>query len=358
MDVSSLSPRRRAVRRRLCVAISVATLCTGATACGSQTLDPNPGQASQAESLIEQAIHDIDTQPGQWQQVLQNTLGQLKSVDAVIEGQVSDLVNSAVGQAQSATLCVSDYFGSRVTQGLQQIVHDIDAKKPAPTPTPVVCDTNPSTAVVAGTTKLVTYYGYNLKTFSQQAPFQAVLKYGDGQVVESSFGHIDVVSPYEIEVEFQATDFSALDRARGPEVQLNWQNSTVGTYGQASSTLPVVLPAPPQHGVDQIEVQAHVPPGAILGGRDCRDFSQSYPIDTGQHLGAAIDRSQGDPGTPGVHQASDRNNIQANKTLTGFSILPDSDTEITVKGNMCGAANDGPGAVFDRVYDVYWVAPA
>lgn len=358
MAVSPISSKARRLRRRVCVTLSAATIAAGATACGPQPLDPNPGQTSQAESLVEQAIQAIGAQPGQWQQVLQNTVGQLKSLDADLEQRVNGVLNNAIGQAQSATLCVSGYFGSRVREDLQQVVHDIDPKKPAPTLTPVVCETNPPTSIVPGTTKLVTYYGYDLNVYNKEAPFQAVLKYSNGQVVASSFGHVDLVSPYEIEVEFQAADFSALDRTRGPELQLSWQSGAVGAYGQVSSTLPVVLPAPAQHGVDQIEVRAHVAPGPILGGANCQDFSQSYPIDTGQHIGVVIDRSQGDTGTPGVHQAFDHNNIQANKTLTGFEVLPDSDTQITVKGNMCGAGNQGPGAVFDRMYDVYWVGSA
>ena len=355
MTISRSSPRRRRLRRRVGLTLSAAMLAVAPAACGSN--DPTGNQTSEAEGIVEQAIGAIQNQPGQWQQVLENTIGQLKTVDADIEQRVNSIVTNAVGQSQSAGLCVSDFFGNRVKEDLQQVVHDIDPKKPAPTYAPVICETDPSTSITPSTTQLVTYYGYNLNNYNQQSPFKAVLKYNDGQVVVSPFGHVDVVSQYKIEVEFQAADFSALDRTRGPELQLSWQNAAVGGYGQASSTLPVVLPAPEQHGIDRIELSAHVPPAGILGGKNCQDFSKSYTIDTGQHAGAVIDRSLGDPGTPGIHQEWSHDNVQGDKTLTKYNALPDSDTQITISGNMCGAANAGPGAIFDRMYDIYWVAP-
>lgn len=70
-----------------------------------------------------------------------------------------------------------------------------------------------------------------------------------------------------------------------------------------------------------------------------------------------IDRSQGDPGHPGISEISNDSNRQANDTLRSYNYQPVGDHAVSFTGRICGAGLWGPGAIFQRTYRVYLIQP-
>jgi hypothetical protein len=307
-------------------------------------------------SILENAVTSIDATPGRFQDALLTAINKLQQNNSDLLDKVQSIYNGAVGQAQAATMCTASYFGLQIKDQLAALLHQIDSEKPAPTLHPTVCDTNPSTSVVAGTNLLVTYYGYDFDVFNTASPFYASVQYSDGPVVTSNFGHISIVSPYEVVLEFQAADFSGLDRSRGPQLVLSWNSSAVKGYETASSKLPIVIPKPaePILGSEQFEVQAHADSGWFSGG--CVPVDASRSIDTGTTGNIRIDRSRGDPGHPGISETTVKDNNQSKKSLRGYNYYASSSKDMAIKGTICGASALGPGAIFDRVYTVYTIS--
>jgi hypothetical protein len=344
--------------------LACAILVPGVASCGNGTGGGGGGASGGSTNLAEieddlqQAIIAIEEQPASWQTVLSNTTSQLTSLSTTLTKQVQDLVTNTVGQAQSATQCELAYFGDRVVSNLQQILHDIDSNKPAPNLVPVVCDTTPSTVITAGTDKYVTYFGYDFNTFAAESPFEATLKYSnDGAVVTSNFGHVDVVSPFEVEVEFQSADLTALDPSRGPELQLTWEGGNVSTYKTAASNLPIIVPVKPKLGSVTVRIQEHAPPGLVA--QNCQKFDDVRTISAGVDGKTMIDQSHGDPGTPGIHLDSTQthDNAQEGITIRGYNARVVNNTQVEISWTMCGAGFDGPGADFDQTYDIYTIDP-
>src|SRR5262249_14221788 len=135
--------------------------------------------------------------------------------------QVSAVYTGALGQTESASLCGVDFFANRVTERLQGIRHNLFPQYPAPLIVPVVCITSPKDRVTPGTDQEVTYYGYDFNVFQASKPFTADIEYG-GNVAVPSFGTISVTSNYQVELEFQAFNWSSVSPARGPQMFLRW----------------------------------------------------------------------------------------------------------------------------------------
>ena len=307
------------------------------------------------EAIIQQAIDSIDAAPGQFQGTLLTAINQLQQNNSNLLNQVQSLYNDAVGQAQAATMCTVDYFGVQVKDGLATLLHQIDSKKPAPTLHPTVCETNPSTSVVAGTNLLVAYYGYDFDVFNTDSPFDASVQYGDKQLAIPHFGHISIVSPYKVVLEFQAADFSGLDRTKGPKLVLNWNSSTVKGYKSASSALPIIIPTPPQPvlGSEQFEIQAHADSGWKSGG--CAPIDATRYINSGTTGNIRIDTSRGDVGHPGISETAVNDNKQSQNSLRAYNYFASSPTSLSITGQICGANWDRDGAQFDRIYTVYTI---
>jgi hypothetical protein len=299
----------------------------------------------EAEQIVQQAIDELNRQPSEWSQTMQNTIDNLKKSGSDLLNQIQDLYNSSIGQAENITFCTADFIGHRVSEQMQKILHKIDSTKPEPALWPVICHTNPPEKITAGTTTVLVLYGYNLKDFARQATYQARLEYANGDVITPNFGHINLVSDYQIEDEFQAADFTNLDRTRGPRLALTWMTSNVRTDGSGvSSALPIILPAPPRTSHEDFTVNVHAD-----------NFGQCKTIDYPYRLsgGWTIDRTKGDPDHPGISQIRDDSNQQAKDTLRGDNYQPESDDSLRVTGTICGSKGWGAGAIFNRTYRVF-----
>jgi len=107
------------------------------------------GVDTQTRQILERAITEIGNQPQRWETTLKSSIDELGRVGTQtakdVLAEVSSVYNNALGQTLSATFCGFDFFGLRIQQKLQAILHKINPNAPAPTITPVVCTTNPQT---------------------------------------------------------------------------------------------------------------------------------------------------------------------------------------------------------------------
>jgi hypothetical protein len=318
--------------------------------------------ASRAADIVQHAIDAINQAPANWQTELANAEKTATHNGLDVANQIHDLAVDTIAQAGHAVLCVADFFGQRATELLQHIGHSIvPSRFDEPVLQPWICGTNPSQNVDAGKTKLVSYYGYNLRFFAQQANYTARIVYDDNSDAVPSKGlQVDVSTDYQLSVEFQAVDFSSIDRSRHPTLQLDWSARKV----QGSSRLAVILPPAVTwvYAFEDFVVNFHVSPNGFLNpDNNCKtiesvDGSGAWNFQiTG---GWTIDRSKGDTGHGGIVEVSDASNRQAKETLRGYNYQPSSDTVVQITGTTCGAHNAGDGAIFRRTYRVYKMRPA
>lgn len=111
-------------------------------------------------------------------------------------------------------MCTSAIFGQRVGEGLQSLLHRLDPSKPAPALRPIVCFTSPLVAVEAGRDRTVTYYGYDFTAYAKASTFRAYVSYDGDALAMADVGHVSVTTSYQLTLDIQAVDFTAMDRAR------------------------------------------------------------------------------------------------------------------------------------------------
>ena len=136
------------------VAITVAILlCAFAVAgCGH----PN---GESAEQIVENELAQLQQDYDGFPQILTQTANQLEAIGSSYTADVNSLVNNLNTQISDFSYCTADFFGQRAAEGLAQILHEIDSKKPAPDPIPHVCRTDPLASITTATTHEVVFYG-------------------------------------------------------------------------------------------------------------------------------------------------------------------------------------------------------
>lgn len=306
-------------------------------------------EVERAVDNITTAIDVIAQAPTQWEQTLRGLIDDLSDLESDVVDDVEFLLTSAVGQAENAVMCTTDFFGHRVEESLASIRHDLDDSYAEPEIVPVVCAANPSDKVTPGRDAQVVYYGYDFDRFADRGDFTARLQYGDGTVVEEPFGHWYRTTNYQMGVEFQAADFSAVDRTRHPELVLAWQNRDVQVDTSGSATLPVIFNQPPplEYGVERFEVQFHV---GSEWSTHCAPRTEDY------RLGGdwRVDRSRGDDSHLGLHEVRlDLNAPGRNVRAYNYKIV--DDTQVRVTAELCAEPRYGAGALLHGWYDVYTV---
>ncbi len=120
------------------------------------------------------------------------------------------------------------------------------------------------------------------------------------------------------------------------------------------STIDVAAPPPPaqEEGAEYFIVSAHASAG--LGFADATDIDFTYMIRDGWN----IDRSRGDPGHEGIHEAGVNDNQQSKDTLRAYNYQPEGSTLVRVTGRIWGSDTVGSGAIFERIYRVNTIRTA
>ena len=208
------------------------------------------GVDTQTRQILQRAIDEIGNQPARWESTLKNSIDELGRVGTQtaknVLREVSSVYNNALGQTLSATFCGVDFFGRRIQQKLQAILHTINSDSPAPTFVPVVCTINPNTQIEPGKTSLITYTGYDFIEFNKTNTFTADLVYGSGEMVKHNVGFITIQHNYQFELSLDSVDWAQLnlDRTRGPKIVIKWGDADVARKEGNQSELPIVMGPP------------------------------------------------------------------------------------------------------------------
>ena len=208
------------------------------------------GVDTQTRQILQGAIDELGKQPDRWQSTLTNSIDELGRVGTQtakdVLAEVTSVYNNALGQTLNATLCGADFFGLRVQQKLQAILHKIDSNAPAPIISPVVCMIN-ANQIEPGKTHLVVYNGFDFSEFNKSNSFTADLVYGTGEVVKPNVGFVTIPHNYQLELSLDSVDWAQLnlDRTRGPKVVLKWGDAAVARKEGRQSELPILMEAAP-----------------------------------------------------------------------------------------------------------------
>lgn len=335
------SRRGRVVGMGVAAALAVAVL-------------PGCGPVDRGEDLVSRAVTTIDAAPGNWRSVGTELIAQPGDEGSALLDEVQSLYSNALGQTQNFTFCAVDFFGARFGDGLRMVLHDVDPARPEPALAPVVCNTDPPTAIEVGSTRLVTLYGYDFAVFARQHPYTVGVEYKDGSTAMESVGSLSATSNYQIGVDVQAVDFGALDAARGPKLVVQWGADDVIRASGARTELPILLPVRPtvRYSTFDVRVEKHADSGAFEGS--CTQVDTTVPV---LEAGMVIDTGNGDPQHPGVSELTVEDNRQSVNTLREYNYRPISPTAVLVSGRVCGAGGWGPGAIFSRSYRIFLRSP-
>jgi len=322
---------------------------------------PGSDERGHIEDLLQQAIDELGTQPGRWQEVLSKAAGDIDRVGTDLSHQIASDVQQTsdhvLGQTENFVFCSTDFFGRRARQSLQHILHELDQNKPDAVAIPVVCNTEPGDRVDAAQTRLIVYHGYDFTDYEQAKKFVVDLEYASGDVVKRPFGFLAIQSNQQMTVDLQAEDWSHIDASRGPRVVLKWGDTRPSTEEGGKSEISVIMPAlppvpnPPATRWEDFEVNVHADPGRIDG--ECKDLSKEGQAHLSIGSGWKINRSMGDAGHPGIQQLWVSDNKQATSSLRSYNYQPTDDEHAQISGTICGASFGGSGAIFHRGYRVF-----
>jgi hypothetical protein len=257
------------------------------------------GLDAQTQQTLQNAIDMLNNQPQAWQSTMQNTINTLSTdtsqTTKLVLADVQSTYTDALGTSGAEADCQEQYFGHRLANKLQEILHQYNNSVPGPTIVPVICITNPD-HVDAGPnppqTQLLKYYGYDFMEFSKNDTFTADLEYGSGEIVKQNFGFVDIPQNYEIELNIQgeAQTLASLDRNKGPSVVLRWGHQKVGNdIGQ--SAIPVLIPPPTPIPPPPPQIVSCGPFGGGGGGSYSESF-KTPPIGVLIRAGEYVDSIQ------------------------------------------------------------------
>jgi hypothetical protein len=106
---------------------------------------------------------------------------------------------------------------------------------------------------------------------------------------------------------------------------------------------------------EQFQVSAYAKGGGGITGQGADTKAiESFPSATyNASAGWVIDKTKGDAGHPGVAEIGNQSNTQSDNSLRGYNYQAASDATVVVSGTISGANWWGPGAIFERTYNVF-----
>ena len=118
------------------------------------------------EKWLDDAIAELSIQSSEWQNIMNQLIGQLDTIDDVlsqtIRNDVQNLVNRGVAAAGTQVLCIMDIIGDRQRNALIRIKNKyLGTNDPVPQLLPYVCEVVPN-YVDLGDLQTIDYYGYDL----------------------------------------------------------------------------------------------------------------------------------------------------------------------------------------------------
>jgi hypothetical protein len=118
------------------------------------------------QKFLDDAIAQLSIQSSEWQNIMNQLIGQLDTLDdalsQTIRGDVQNLVNRGVAAAGTQVLCILDIIGDRQKNALIRMKNNyLGTNDPVPELLPYICEVVPN-YVDLGDLQLIDYYGYDL----------------------------------------------------------------------------------------------------------------------------------------------------------------------------------------------------
>lgn len=125
-----------------------------------------PDPTDTIQKWLDDAIAQLSIQSSEWQNIMNQLIGQLDTLDDVlsqtIRGDVQNLVNRGVAAAGTEVLCILDIIGDRQRNALIRIKNNfLGTNDPVPELLPYVCQVVPN-YVDLGDLQTIDYFGYDL----------------------------------------------------------------------------------------------------------------------------------------------------------------------------------------------------
>jgi len=232
------SKRHTRTRRAKAVAFALACLTggMGAGACGVGDL-VNVG--NNAVSVLQTAIQDLDINSAQWQEIVRGVITDLPATENDIKADVDEILQRALGGAQTELIATADFFARRMKTGLERQLAKL-LNQPFIEPPPAFINFVPDKIEVARVNSndlnSVTIFGYD---FDKKDP--------QGQGLKLFILNGTVETPLSDSLLALPTHYKAVFNLGSSGVPL-----TPGTNllilkwnGQPISTLAVIQPPPP-----------------------------------------------------------------------------------------------------------------
>ena len=228
--------------------IMVVILLLGSTGCGVDA-NVNVGVDAQTRQVLEDAINELGNWPGQWETTLNSAVDKLGEVGSElakdIRAEVQTLISASIQITQEAVFCQIDFIGIRAQQHMKYILHKFFPDSDPAVFTPVICTANP-TVVQSNSTKQVAISGFDFYYFRDHGTFNADLVYGDnGDLIQTNFGTVNVVSNYHIEVDIQGFDYTPIISKRHPSLVVKWESASITGQSEIPINIVFTPTAPP-----------------------------------------------------------------------------------------------------------------
>jgi hypothetical protein len=209
------------------------TVILSCTACWP--FDDNDVQ--RAENIVQNGIDELANAPAQIGVVVSNLISELKAyTDTTIKEATASLEtieNNAVVAIQTEAQCGADSIGIRGRDSLNYVLQHILERKPAPLPTPWVCQTIPDDIQVAqhasnGPYTLANEPDYKIYGFNFNSSTLPEIDYyrASGQMLTSNVVAARFHTAYQLDVDLQTVNFT--DAKPGDYLQLKWPVTATG----------------------------------------------------------------------------------------------------------------------------------
>jgi len=288
------------LRRSKCIAFVLACLTggMGAGACGVGDL-VNVG--NNAVSVLQTAIQDLDINSAEWQDIVRGVITDLPATENDIKADIDEVLQRALGGAQTELIATADFFARRMKTGLERQLAKL-LNQPFIEPPPAFINFVPDKIEVArvksNDLNSVTIFGYD---FDKKDPTGTGLKlFIMNGTVETPLPDTMLAIPTHYKAVFNLGS-SGVPLTPGTNLLiLKWNNQPI-------STLAVIQPPPPTPKETLVNLSSisYIPPHT----RGDQDFDGNGPV---VELEARLIAGDGVPG--GVRNLYARVYMKAKET--------------------------------------------
>lgn len=266
---SNIQYRTTSLRRFKCVALALACL-TGSITAGACGVGDLVNVGNNAVSVLQTAIQDLDINSAQWQDIVRGVIRDLPATENDIKADVDEILQRALGGAQTELIATADFFARRMKTGLERQLAKL-LNQPFIEPPPAFINFVPDKIEVArvksNDLNSVTIFGYD---FDKKDPSGAGLKlFILNGTVETALPDSLLAIPTHYKAVFNLGSSGVPLNPGTNLLILKWNNNPI-------STLAVIQPPPPvpQETLVNLSSISYIPPHT----RGDKDFDGNGPV--------------------------------------------------------------------------------